>query len=535
MELTAILLALLSVVALVSALFSILTYINARPSSEDLTVVRVAQLLRAETEIVRSSTDSQFTGLRQELVHSLTKFQEAIISSFGELRQGIETRIRDFGSQLEKGVSSIDQKTINIASKLDSDMEKMRLESGTNRDNLRLLVEQKLDQNLLGHTQTAKTLKDELSGNFQSLGSRVNDHLAETSRIQNERLDNVTKALSSLSERLEKAQEGLRVSVETKLETIRNDNAAKLEQMRATVEEKLHDTLEKRLVSSFKVVNDQLEQVFRGLGEMQTLATGVGDLKRMMTNVKARGAWGEVTLGSLLEHALAPDQYQKNVEVRPASNQRVEFAIKLPGGDRGPLWLPIDAKFPTEDYERLMDASDRGDMEATEIAAKAVETRIRQSAHDISTKYIHPPYSTDFALLFLPTEGLYAEIIRRPGLADSLQRDYRVTVAGPTTLLALLNSLQMGFRTLAIQKRSSEVWQILGAVKTEFGKYGIILEKVQKKLQEASSTIDDVGVRKRAIDRKLRSVEAVPEMVAQTLLAAEGALDMAEETGADEL
>jgi DNA recombination protein RmuC len=296
------------------------------------------------------------------------------------------------------------------------------------------------------------------------------------------------------------------------------DNAAKLEQMRATVEEKLHETLEQRLTGSFKVVSDQLEQVFRGLGEMQTLATGVGDLKRMMTNVKARGAWGEVTLGNILEHAMAADQYEKNVEVRPGSNQRVEFAIKLPGGEGGPLWLPIDAKFPTEDYERLVDASERGDVEAVEISAKAIEMRIRHSANEISSKYIHPPYSTDFAILFLPTEGLYAEIIRRPGLADSLQRDCRIIITGPTTLLALLNSLRMGFRTLAIQKRSSEVWQILGAVKGEFAKYGTILEKVQKKLQEASSTIDDVAVRRRQIDRKLRSVDVLPEMEAEALL-----------------
>jgi DNA recombination protein RmuC len=322
--------------------------------------------------------------------------------------------------------------------------------------------------------------------------------------------------------------------VDGKLETIRADNAAKLEQMRATVEEKLHDTLEQRLASSFKVVSDQLEQVFRGLGEMQTLATGVGDLKRMMTNVKARGTWGEVTLAGILEHAMAADQYEKNVEVRPGSNQRVEFAIKLPGGEGGPLWLPIDAKFPTEDYERLVDASEHGDPEAVEVAAKAIETRIRHSADEISTKYVHPPYSTDFAILFLPTEGLYAEIIRRPGLADSLQRDSRIIITGPTTLLALLNSLRMGFRTLAIQKRSGEVWQILGAVKTEFVKYGAILEKVQKKLQEASSTIDDVAVRRRQIDRKLRSVEVLPEMEAEALLGVASGLETQEQPLATE-
>jgi DNA recombination protein RmuC len=231
---------------------------------------------------------------------------------------------------------------------------------------------------------------------------------------------------------------------------------------------------------------------------------------------------------------MAADQYEKNVEVRPGSNQRVEFAIKLPGGEGGPLWLPIDAKFPTEDYERLVDASEHGDPEAVEVAAKAIETRIRHSADEISTKYVHPPYSTDFAILFLPTEGLYAEIIRRPGLADSLQRDSRIIITGPTTLLALLNSLRMGFRTLAIQKRSGEVWQILGAVKTEFVKYGAILEKVQKKLQEASSTIDDVAVRRRQIDRKLRSVEVLPEMEAEALLGVASGLETQEQPLATE-
>jgi hypothetical protein len=316
--------------------------------------------------------------------------------------------------------------------------------------------------------------------------------------------------------------------------TITGKRALKRFLVNSSLEEKLHDTLEQRLTSSFKVVSDQLEQVFRGLGEMQTLATGVGDLKRMMTNVRARGTWGEVTLANILEHAMGTDQYEKNVEIRPGSNQRVEFAIKLPGGDAGPLWLPIDAKFPTEDYERLVDASDKGDLEAMEASAKAVEIRIRHSADEICTKYVHPPYSTDFAILFLPTEGLYAEIIRRPGVVDSLQRDFRIIITGPTTLLALLNSLRMGFRTLAIQKRSSEVWQILGAVKSEFGKYGATLEKVQKKLQEASNTIDDVSKRRKAIDRKLRSVEVLPEMQAEELLAVT-TVDATEELGADEV
>lgn len=506
-------------ISLFTAILSLFTYLSFRRLTHELSLAVLGKLLREETEILRRATEDQSRGVREELANLLAKFQEAIIVGFGSLGRGINEQIKEFSSRLDGGILSIEARADGIASKLDTDIEKMRSEAVTNRDNLRGMIEQKLDQNLTGHADTARILKDELGNSFHRLGTSVNDSLTQSSQLQSERLGNVNDTLLSLTERLEKAQEGVRTTVEARLEVIRNDNAAKLEQMRATVDEKLHDTLEQRLNNSFKQVSDQLEQVFRGLGEMQGLATGVGDLKRMMTNVRARGTWGEVTLGSILEQAMASDQYDKNVEVRPGSNQRVEFSIKLPGGEGGPLWLPIDAKFPTEDYERLVDASERGDVEAVDLAGKALETRIRHAANDIATKYIHPPFSTDFAILFLPTEGLYAEVIRRPGLSDYLQRENRILVTGPTTLLALLNSLRMGFRTLAIQKRSSEVWQILGAVKTEFNKYGLIIDSVQKKLQEASNTIDKVSVRKRAIDRKLRSVEVLPEVQTTELLA----------------
>ncbi|MGC2522202.1 MAG: DNA recombination protein RmuC [Stellaceae bacterium] len=322
--------------------------------------------------------------------------------------------------------------------------------------------------------------------------------------------------------------DSLQRTVEGRLDAMRLDNAEKLETMRATVDEKLHKTLEERLGASFKLVSDQLEQVFKSVGEMQSLAAGVGDLKRVLTNVKARGTWGEISLGGVLDQALTAEQYDRNVEVRPGSRQRVEYAIRLPGAEGdGPLWLPIDAKFPTEDYERLSEAAERGDAAGVEAAGKAIETRIRLAARDICAKYVAPPYSTDFALLYLPTEGLYAEIVRRPGLVDALQRDCRVVVAGPTTLLALLNSLRMGFRSLAIQKRSSEVWHLLRAVKTEFGRYGEVLAKVQKKLNEASSTIDDIAVRRRKIDRKLAQIETLPEGEASLLLGLDGSVEPA--------
>jgi DNA recombination protein RmuC len=311
----------------------------------------------------------------------------------------------------------------------------------------------------------------------------------------------------------------VRATLDTQLKALQADNAAKLEQMRATVDEKLQSTLETRLGQSFELVSKRLEEVQRGLGEMQSLATGVGDLKRVLTNVKTRGTFGEVQLGALLEQVLVPEQYAANVATVPGSAERVEYAIRLPGGDDGqPVWLPIDAKFPVEDYQRLLDAQEAADAEAAQAAGRALETRLREEARRIRGKYVMPPHSTDFAILFLPTEGLYAEAIRRPGLSDLLQREYRITLAGPTTLTALLNSLQMGFRTLAIEKRSSEVWQLLGAVKSEFHKFATILEKAEKQLNTVSRSIGDAGKKTRTIERRLRGVESLSAPEAQQLL-----------------
>lgn len=355
-----------------------------------------------------------------------------------------------------------------------------------------------------------------LSRDLRQIDRVLRDELA---RGRGEAADNARM----LRQEVTGALEGVRGVIEGRLEAIRTDNNQHLEKMRVTVDEKLQTTLQERLGASFKLVSDQLEQVFKSVGEVQALQAGVADLRRVLTNVKTRGTWGEVSLGGILADILAPEQYDRNVEIRPGSRERVEFAIRLPGGDgERPLWLPIDAKFPTEDYERLAEAAERADAPAIEAAARAIEQRILQSARDISAKYVAPPHSTDFALLFLPTEGLYAEVLRRPGLVDRLQRDCRIVVAGPSTLLALLNSLRMGFRTLAIQERTSEVWRVLGAVKTEFGKYGDVLDQVQRKLHEASATIDKVGVRRRAIERKLADVETLPEHEAGLLLGFEG-------------
>jgi DNA recombination protein RmuC len=305
--------------------------------------------------------------------------------------------------------------------------------------------------------------------------------------------------------------ESVRGIVDQRLKQLLEENTAQLERMRATVDEKLQGTLEKRLGESFKLVSERLEQVHQGLGAMRQLASDVGGLQKVLANVKTRGGWGEVQLGNLLEQVLTADQFSKNVQTRPESAERVDFAIKLPGDENGaPVWLPIDAKFPTEDYQRLLAAQDKGDTESIESAMKGLETQLRKSAKDICGKYINPPRTTDFALMYLPTEGLYAEAIRRVGLVEQVQRDCRVIFAGPTTLVALLNSLQMGFRTLAIQKSSSEVWSLLAGVKNEFGKFGALLDGVKKKLDQASSQIDDVARKSRTIERRLNQVEELP-------------------------
>ncbi|MEQ1438918.1 DNA recombination protein RmuC [Fontimonas sp. SYSU GA230001] len=357
----------------------------------------------------------------------------------------------------------------------------------------------------------------ELSAQQRSeLGARLQQFLDEARAGRKDQ----SEALAKFGETQTQQATALRASVEEGLKTLRQENSEKLEQMRRTVDEKLHETLEKRLGESFKLVSDRLEQVHKGLGEMQNLASGVGDLKRVLTNVKSRGIFGEVQLAALLEQVLTPEQYAANLSTKPGSNERVEFAIRLPGrgGDGEPVWLPIDAKFPREDYERLIDAQERADPVAAEAAAVALEKRIRGEAQSIADKYLSPPHTTDFGILFVPTEGLYAEILRRPGLFEDLQRRHRVTVTGPTNLLAFLNSLQMGFRTLALEKRSSEVWEVLGAVKTEFGKFGEVLDKVRKKLDEATNQLDATGVRTRAITRRLKTVQELPASDAERLL-----------------
>ncbi|MEY3637858.1 MAG: recombination protein RmuC [Pseudomonadota bacterium] len=351
--------------------------------------------------------------------------------------------------------------------------------------------------------------------------SQMDAFAQQLALLQKTLSDTLTLQVQQLSEANARRLSEMRGTLETQLAQLQINNAAKLDEMRQTVDEKLQTTLQARLGESFKQVADRLEQVHKGLGEMNTLAQGVGDLKHLLTNVKTRGMFGEAQLASLLEQVMAPDQYAAQHATIPGSKNRVDFAIRLPGRseDGQPVWLPIDAKFPNEDYERLLEAQSRADAIQAELCSKALEARVRLEAKSITEKYIEPPYTTDFAILFLPTEGLYAEVLRRPGLIESLQRDYRVTLAGPTTLMAMLNSLQMGFRTLALEKRSSEVWQVLGAVKTEFGKFGDVLAKVKEQTQTVLNTLDKAQTRSNVMHRALRQVEALPEAQVPNLLA----------------
>ncbi|MDD5456867.1 MAG: DNA recombination protein RmuC [Candidatus Margulisbacteria bacterium] len=360
------------------------------------------------------------------------------------------------------------------------------------------------------HSQRTRT---ELLETLKAFNDSIISNMSRLSNMQKDQLDSFSKQLAHLTQGNEQRMDKMRETIENNLKSLQEDNSKKLEQMRATVDEKLHKTLETRLGESFKLVSERLELVHKGLGEMQTLASGVGDLKKVLTNIKTRGTWGEIQLGNLLEQMLSPEQYAENVATKKGSQERVEYAVKLPGkgqDHKSFVWLPLDSKFPQEDYLKLVDAQEKADQAAVDENTKQLYSRILLEAKTIKEKYIDVPYTTDFGIMFLPSESLYAEVLRMPGLCEKMQREYKIVVTGPTTLAALLNSLQMGFRTLAVEKRSSEVWEILGAVKTEFGKFGEILEKTQKKLLEASNTIDTAAQKSRTIERKLKTVQSFP-------------------------
>ena len=396
-------------------------------------------------------------------------------------------------------------------------------------------TERLLRDEMSNNREESKQDRQELNDSFRAFNESVLRRMAENATAQKEQLDIFSGQLKTLTDHNVQKLDKINETVEKKLATLQEDNNKKLEQMRATVDEKLHDTLEKRLGESFKIVSERLEQVHRGLGEMQSLAIGVGDLKKVLSNVKTRGTFGEIQLGSLLEQLLTREQYDTNVVTKKGSNARVEFAIRLPGREEAHdrnVMLPIDAKFPQEDYLRLIEAQEQGNPLLVEETSRQLERAVREMAKNIRDKYLDPPATTDFGIMFLPTEGLYAEVLRRTGLFELLQREFKVIITGPTTLAALLNSLQMGFKTLAIEKRTSEVWSLLGAVKTEFASFGAVLLKTKKKLDEASNSIDAAATRTRVIERKLRTVQEMPVAEALKLLD-DGSGELAEEEVTD--
>jgi DNA recombination protein RmuC len=442
----------------------------------------------------------------------------------GEKLDGVRVESATGSKQLREEVVTTLKSISETMAKTMKDLavaEKVQLEAFSGQiASLTKTSSEKLDGIRTESTTGAKQLREEVIAALKGITETTTKTMGELANIQKIQLEAMSSTIGKLSDTNEKKLEAVRVTVESKLQSMQIDNAKQLDQMRQTVDEKLQGTLEKRLGESFKQVSERLEQVHKGLGEMQTLATGVGDLKKVLTNVKTRGTWGEMQLGTLLEQVLNPDQFASNVATKDGG-EHVEFAIKLPGQGANQdetVWLPIDAKFPIEDYQRLIEAQERADVEGVEKTGKQLENRVKTCARGISEKYLNPPKTTDFSILFLPIEGLFAEVIRRTGLIEVIQREHRVVIAGPTTLWSILSSLQMGFRTLAIQKRSSEVWNLLAAVKTEWTQYGDVLAAVEKKLHQASNTIEKAKVRSRAIGRKLKDVQELPAGEITTLL-----------------
>ena len=451
---------------------------------------------------LRTELQDSARASRQELSATLALFQQTLLAQSGDVARTQNEQIDSFRTQL----ATLQQQ---VASSLQQAASQLVAQGQAAREAQDSALKRQGD----GTAEALQRFGGQSSESLQRFGTQSNEALQRLGAA-------IAEQLKALGDANERRLTEVRETVEGRLTLLQQGNEAKLEQMRATVDEKLHATLEQRLGESFKQVAERLEQVHQGLGEMQTLARDVGALNRVLTNVKTRGIFGEVQLAGLLEQVFTPEQYAANVATVPGSNERVEFAVRLPGqrADGAPLWLPIDAKFPREDYERLQEAQDRADAAGVEAAGKAIENRLKAEAKTIREKYVSPPHTTDFGILFVPTEGLYAEALRRPGLMEALQREHKVMLVGPTTLLATLTSLQMGFRTLALEKRSAEVWEVLGAVKTEFTKFGEVLAKTKKKLDEASNTIDQAATRTRAMARQLRTVESLPEHRVQQLL-----------------
>lgn len=501
-----------------------------RPSSSG----DLERVLRGELRLAREESAGHARSLREEVLGSQTKTNELLVKTGEALRESAESTRGEINKLTQRVVASLRDIQTLTETKLDgvrrTTDERLAAAAEVQRkaaEDLNAAMNRLTETNRTDMTSQREKIYAQLQEiqaaseqRFDRVQNAVNEQLRTALEQQQTKMNEVVAALKNLEEANRQDQEKARATLEQKFLQIQESNEKKLDEMRQTVDEKLHSTLEKRLGESFKLVSDRLEAVQRGLGEMKSLADGVGDLKRVLTNVKVQGTWGEYQLGAILEQTLTPEQYARNVRPKEGG-EIVEFAIKLPGKGleaARPVWLPLDAKFPRQDYERLLDGIERADTEAVKAATAALANSVRKSAKDIHDKYVAPPDTTDFAIMFLPTEGLYAEILRQPGLHDELQTKYRVLATGPTTLSAMLTSLRVGFQTLAIEKRSAEVWNVLAAVKTEFGKFGEVLDKVKRQLISASDTIDKTQVRTRAMERKLRSVEQLPSQEAGEIL-----------------
>ena len=472
---------------------------NNLTQSNETGIENIRKTVDERIQTLQANNESKLDQIRQTVTEHLQTMSDTLISTVGELGEAQTQQLQDMTNATNNLTQSNEAGIENIRKTVDERIQNLQTNNESSLDQIRQTV-----------TERLKTTADTLVKTISELGD-----------AQTRQLANGTKAINDLTQTNKSSIEDVRTIVDKRLQDMQTSNEGKLDQIRQTVDEQLQSTLEKRLGESFNIVSKRLEEVQRGLGEMQNLATGVGDLKRVLTNVKARGTWGEVQLGALLEEVLTPDQYRANVKLHENSQEEVEYAIQLPGNDERPdscVWLPIDSKFPLADYERLVDAADTSDVEAVQTATQAFIKSVQNEAKKIRDKYIVPPKTTDFAIMFLPTEGLYGEVLRAPGQVTELLQRYRIVVAGPTTLAAILSSLRMGFRTLAIEKRSSEVWEVLGAVKTEFGKFGGVMDKLKRQLNTASKTIDETDVRTRAMERRLRTVEELPIEEATILL-----------------
>lgn len=510
-------------------------------AKHNLEFTKIDQLIRSEFSTNRDEAQKSSRETREELAKSFKTFGDTLTKNITDLSTLQKDQFGNFSEQLQiltkNNEDRIEKLILSNEKKQSEFTEQFIKSSKLTKDELATSLksnEEKTDKLLISFDQKTKDLNDQLTTSakenreeqvksLKSFEDKFSQNVKDFNELQKQKFTELITKQEQLKSDTETKLEKIRETVELKLQTLQDENGKKLEEMRNTVDEKLQATVEKRFDASFKIISDRLELVHKGLGEMQTLAVGVGDLKKVLTNVKTRGNFGEIQLGAILEQILSPEQFEHNKIVKNGTQERVEYVVKLPGqtDDNTPLYLPIDSKFPNEDYQRLLEAYDNiGAIDAKdiEIVNRQFENAIKKSAKDISDKYINPPITTDFAIMFVPTEGLYAEVLRRTGLFEKLQRELKIIVVGPTNLVAFLSSLNMGFRTLAIQKRSSEVWQILGAVKTEFGKFGNILDKTKKKLQEATNTIDSAGTRSRAIERHLRKVELLPQSEAVELI-----------------